>query len=81
MCGMLLTACCTANGRDVRFSRPDQLKSDTISVYGSDANGWIHLQIKLGNLVDPTELKTPSAIGYNRLVFRDVSGDAGQICT
>jgi hypothetical protein len=63
----------------VRFARPDLVSDEVLTVYGSDADGWIHVQIKLSALVDAATLKlgasSSSGAGYfNRIVFKDISG-------
>ena len=56
---------------DVRLSNPADLGSGALAVLGSDDDGWMRIQISLEALL-------PAAggadAGWNRIVFRDVSG-------
>lgn len=55
------------------MSRADKVDSSAVTVHGSDSDGWIRLTVNIAALSQDNT--TTSVPGYNRIVFRDISGE------
>lgn len=74
----LLFTCC----RDVRLSSPSHLSDGVVRVLGQTEDGWIHLQLLTDELssASPGVKNSNSVAGWNKIVFKDISGDQQLEC-